>query len=88
MVRRKRLKASAHPAHWKVSTELRLGRRVLEPGTRCTVRGERGGVFRFVEHVVNPDNGAEWVTLLGGRAGVVTYRSFRPERIARVMRSS
>ncbi len=41
----------------------------------------RGQHWVFVAHVVNQDNGEEWVEVRGGRKGEMKGRSFAPDRI-------
>lgn len=64
-------------AHWVAPS----GRHV-DPGTELSIRGERGR-FRFVEHV-RTDRDVEWISVVGGPKGVITFRAFAPDRIKTV----
>ncbi len=82
---------SAVPPGWVVSETYQHGGRLLTAATYITIQGERGGVFRFVRHVLVPPAGRrrkprEWVDVIGGTAGVTMWRSFDPARIGRVVR--
>lgn len=84
--------APAWPHNWTVSTSYRHGTQELTPGRELTINGERGATFRFLRHVtVTPEDrrrkAREWIDVIGGSAGVQMYRSFRPDRIARVLRA-
>jgi hypothetical protein len=77
----------SYPADWVVSLTYTLANgRELKPGDEFTVKGEAGGTFRFVRHVVN-GNGKEWVDCVGGtmqhlpKQASTMCRAFRPERI-------
>lgn len=81
--------ADAYPAHWHVAQTYQHGRNLIGRGTPLKIRGEHG-TFTFWDHVVNPPRGRrrtprEWVTVVGGRAGVTEFRAFRPDRISRVL---
>lgn len=92
----KRTVASAGPAHpdwWQVSDTYTHNGRPIVRGQGLTITGERGGKFTFYEHVIAPPRpgsrkrkSAEWITVVGGQAGVSQFRSFRPDRIGRVMK--
>jgi len=82
-----------YPAWWAVSQTYEHQGKTLARGQGLTITGERGGRFTFYEHVVaQPRPGsrkrkpAEWITVLGGPLGVKQFRSFRPDRIGRVLR--
>jgi hypothetical protein len=73
---------------WVVSESYRYNNREIVPGSQLKISGERGR-FTFIKHVARP-NGVEWIDLFApGEAGTSlgVYRSFRPDRIARVHRS-
>jgi hypothetical protein len=56
--------------------------RVIENGEIVKIHGEHGSRFRFLEHVVNKENGIEWIDCFEMRQGIVSgWRSFRCERI-------
>lgn len=56
--------------------------RVIESGEVIKISGEHGTKFRFVEHVINSENGAEWIDCFELHQGVVAgWRSFRTDRI-------
>lgn len=86
MVRRKRWTGSAYPEWWEASEAYRAGpRRELRRGTPLKIRGERGA-FRFWDYVKVPEHDGkpvtEWITVTGPYG----FRSFRPDRIGRVLR--
>lgn len=46
------------------------------------IDGEQGLRFIFLEHVVNKENGAEWITCIEIQKGLHgPFRSFKPDRI-------
>jgi hypothetical protein len=55
----------------------------LLPGDPVQVEGTRirSATWAFVAHVTNGESGAEWVEVVGGRAGDRTVRSFRPDQL-------
>lgn len=56
--------------------------RTIEHGEIIKISGEYGSKFKFLEHVVNTENGAEWIDCFELRNGVNSgWRSFRPDRI-------
>lgn len=61
-------------------------RRHVVPGTELSVRGERGR-FRFHAYVTNA-KGSTWVDVYGGPEGRPMWRSFAPDRITRVHRTT
>jgi len=73
------------PDHnWVRSTEFTApSGRIVRPGTEVSIIGVSGR-FRFQEHVLNPSNGAEWISVCGGRKDERSLRCFAPERIKRV----
>lgn len=57
---------------------LKINGRIVEVGTEVSIKGESGRfVFRY--RMKNGD-----LTLWGGRTGHESWRSFRPNRVARV----
>ena len=67
--------------HREPSITLENGR-VIESGELIKISGEHGGKFRFLEHVRNIENGAEWIDCFQIERGMVCgWRSFRPDRI-------
>lgn len=83
--------AQPHPACWQVSASYQHGTRLVEPGQPLKISGERGQ-FRFLRHVVvEPEDRRrkrrEWIDVVGGTPGVTMFRSFRPDRIRRVLRA-
>jgi hypothetical protein len=50
-------------------------------GELCGIKGERGSVYTILRDVLNIENGAEWVELIGGPSGHKEYRTPRPDRI-------
>jgi len=64
----------------------RIGRKILAPGTRVRITGARG-VFEFVK-ATTARNGAVSLDFIGGPSGHYTWRSFRPERVKRVLGTS
>lgn len=56
--------------------------RTIERGEIIKIAGEHGVRFRFLEHVINLENGAEWIDCFELRQGVASgWRAFRPDRI-------
>lgn len=56
--------------------------RVIEHGEIIKIDGEHGCKFKFLEHVRNVQNDAEWIDCFELRNGVPSgWRSFRPDRI-------
>jgi hypothetical protein len=55
----------------------------LRPGDPVDVKGPaiRGATWAFVAFVRNTRTGAEWVEVVGGKAGDRMIRSFPPERV-------
>lgn len=88
MTRRKRYTGPEHPDWWQVSDTYRRGpRQELTRGSQLKIKGVRGETFRFYNHVVVPPHGdktepVEWITVTGETG----FRSFRPDRISRVLR--
>nr|WP_211216031.1 hypothetical protein [Catelliglobosispora koreensis] len=68
-----------------MSESVRIGGRLLEPGTRLKIAGERG-TFRFIRYVTRPD-GHCWLDVIGGLPGAAKFRSFRPERVITALES-
>jgi hypothetical protein len=71
------------PEHWAVSHEFNWNGRHIQAGTELSIKGVSGR-FRFIKYVNT--GSAKWVDVVGGRKGVTTFRSFRPERIKTVHR--
>lgn len=67
------------PESWVVELEATINGRHLERGTEFSVRGEQGR-FRFIKHVLNVANGAEWVDAIGGPEKEPAWRSFGVDR--------
>lgn len=87
MNRRKRYSGPAHPEWWEVHQTYRRGRTELTRGRELKIQGVRGQTFRFWDYVVVPPHGdktepVEWITVTGETG----FRSFRPDRISRVLR--
>lgn len=77
-----------HPPWWQVSETWEFNGKPVVRGQRLTVTGVRGEVFAFINHTVAPPRPGsgkrttrEWVTVLGESG----FRSFRPDRIRRVL---
>lgn len=73
--------------------EARLGRRIVRVGDRVRVRsspGRRNGFDAVVRAIrLDEDTGSVTeVEVFGGRRGRFMFRTFRPERIARVARQT
>ena len=63
------------------SYELPNGKSIVKDDV-IRINGEQGQRFMFLEHVVNNDTGAEWITVNVIYKGTVgMFRSFRPDRI-------
>lgn len=75
---------------WEVADTYAVGRRTLTTSSVIAVKGEKGATFRFLRHVRRPD-GTEWIDCVGGvKHGINEtrmLRSFRPERISRIVRA-
>lgn len=69
--------------HWVVSDEYTANGRIIKKNTELSIEGVVGR-YRFIRHVLNPKNGAEWIDVVGGPKGYSCSRSYRPERIKRV----
>jgi hypothetical protein len=69
------------PAHWLVDDHIVVNGRHVVPGTELSIRGESGR-FRFIKYVYT--GSAEWIDVVGGKKGVSTFRSFRPDRVKTV----
>lgn len=86
-----RKKKITHPSQQRVSPSanwIRSSFYVLSNGKRIDkddiirIDGQKGLRFMFLEHVVNPDNEKEWITVHEIHKGALgMYRSFRPESI-------
>ena len=93
MARRRKAPPRPLPANWKITTEytaIATNGRELELIGGKTLVGIKGqpGRYMFHKHVVNTDNGAEWIDVCGGVArgtdrAVVMFRSFRPDLVTR-----
>ena len=58
------------------------GGRIIEYGEVIKISGEYGNKFRFLEHVINVENNAEWIDCFQLHNGIPSgWRSFKPERI-------
>jgi hypothetical protein len=56
--------------------------RVIESGEIIKISGEHGTKFRFLEHVVNLENNAEWIDCFELHQGVPSgWRSFKKDQI-------
>lgn len=77
---------SAPPADRTIATTYTANGRHITPGTELSIRGARGR-FRFVAHV-RTHAGAEWIDVYGGPQGRTAWRSFAPDRITRVHRTT
>lgn len=56
--------------------------RVIESGEVIKISGEHGTKFRFLEHVINSENDAEWIDCFELHQGVACgWRSFKKDRI-------
>lgn len=79
--RKKYVSPIGNKFHRQPSFTLDSGR-VIEHGEIIKISGEHGCKFRFLEHVVNKETGAEWIDCFELRQGVASgWRSFRTERI-------
>ncbi len=71
-------------AEWLRSAEFSANGRKIVKGTELSITGEPGARFKFMEYVVAPKG--DWISVVGGRKGEKSWRSFAPERIKRVHR--
>lgn len=69
--------------NWTISSEITLSNgNTVSKDDVIRIDGEPGQRFVFVEHVINHDNNAEWITVHAIHKGQVgMFRSFRPHRI-------
>lgn len=65
-------------------TELKLNNRWLKDGTEFSVKGERGGRFRFRYADVLEDGTPKVITGFGGPNGHGSWRSFDPAKLKRI----
>lgn len=72
-------------ARRQVSDLYRVNGRYLTPGTEFSVKGQRGR-FRFLAYV-QTDRG-DWIDCYGGRQGYGAFRSFSPESVRTVHRTT
>jgi len=70
------------PADWECAHALKLRGRVVVPGTRLKIAGERG-TFAFARHVRNVRTGTEWLDVRDSNGAL---RAFRPERVRSIPR--
>lgn len=80
---RSRKVTPVYPPDWSVSDRTQWNGRHITPGTELSIKGVSGR-FRFIKYVSTPQ--AEWIDVVGGKRGVSTFRSFRPEQIKTVHR--
>ena len=79
--RKKYVSPIANKYHRQNEYTLESGR-TIESGEIIKIVGEHGATFRFVEHVVNLENGAEWIDCFELHRGMPSgWRAFRPDRI-------
>jgi hypothetical protein len=72
---------------WRIQEEYRLSpRRVLKPGVVVTIKGQRGGQFRYQYAQIHNETGAVSLAFVGGRNGHIMDRAFRPEQVGRILR--
>lgn len=86
MPRRRKSQTPPEPRpndHWVISEEYEANGRKIHRDTELSIEGHMGR-YRFVKHVFNPANNAEWIDIIGGPKGYKIYRSVRPDRIKRV----
>lgn len=76
-------RANCTPAHWAVSTDVRINGRVVEVDTECSIKNERGR-FRFIREVTDTKTGAVWLDFIGGAKGCPMFRSFHADRVKTV----
>lgn len=58
--------------------------RELHVGDMFSLTGESGKRYRFIKHVTNPNNGAEWIDCFGGSTSKQKSRSVHAERINKI----
>ena len=72
---------------WHIEQQYRISeRRVLRPGMVCTIKGQRGGMFRYQYAQIHNETGAVSLAFVGGRSGHIMDRFFRPEQVGRILR--
>lgn len=80
-MKRKKNKSSTDPFIRK-ETYITLDSKIVTQGDIIKIRGEYGTTFKFLHHVTNPANGAEWIDCIElWRGQNRALRSFRAERI-------
>ena len=56
--------------------------KTVEKDEIIKIQGEKGGRFKFQEHVIRKDTGVEWIDCFQLDRGVLCgWRSFKPDRI-------
>lgn len=65
-------------------TEYRIGRKTLTPGSIVQIRGARG-TFTFVKATTS-HTGEVSLDFVGGVTGHYSFRSFRPDRVKKVLK--
>jgi hypothetical protein len=78
-------KAKPLPPDWVIESEATINNRKVVPGTEVSIKGERGR-FRFIQRVVRPERGVEWLDFWGGPKGSEAWRSFHPDKVKRIHR--
>jgi hypothetical protein len=82
MARRKKIIIQNNHLYSRTEEYMMPDGRVIEQGEIIKIHGEWGAKFKFKEHVVRTDNGAEWIDcfqIIGGQ--LAGWRSFKPDRI-------
>lgn len=65
--------------------EITVDNKKIVRGDIIKIHGIHGTKFKFLEHVLNPENGAEWIDCIELERDVACgMRSFRPDRVKRI----
>lgn len=82
MGRRKKYIDPTQGKYSRTSSFVLEGGRIIETGEIIKIVGEHGSKFKFIEHVINNENNAEWIDCFQLQNGIASgWRSFRPSRI-------
>lgn len=78
---KKNIEGNSFKPDWTVSESIKINGRLVEPKTELSIKGESGR-FLFIKHVKTPT--AEWIDVVGGKAGYKMFRSFGLDQVRTV----